>query len=173
MALILHQYIDDFRKKTLENSIILELSYIKDTKSSNNEINIRETQLIELLDEINEKSKFKSDTTQELKDMFDVIEKQMHMQPWNKLQESYKIEKINEYCLNNKIDESINKKLISFVNNNYLTIKYVDYNQMKQTIDNISLIIKDEEGKLILDDDKIKKLISAKTKTVKVSKSKK
>ena len=172
MALLLRQYIDDFRKKTLEKSIILELSHIKKTTSENDN-NIRESQLIDLLDEINEKLKFKSDTTQELKDMFDVIEKQMHMQPWNKLQESYKIEKINEYCLNNKIDDIIKTKLINLVNEKYLTLKYVEYNQMNQSIDNISLIIKDENDKLILDNDKIKKMVAAKTKTIKLAKSKK
>jgi len=200
MALHIHQFIDDFRKKILEKSILLELSDIrniinldetkKETKLLNeikedtellnetketellDENKERETELIKLLDEINEKSKTKSDTTQELKDMFDNIEQQMHMQPWNKLQDSYKIEKINEYCQKNNINDSINKQLVRLVDEKYLTIKYVNYNQMKQSIDEIILIIKDENNNFILDSDKIKKMINAKTKIVKVSKKK-
>ena len=156
MALHIHQFIDDFRKKTLENSILTELTYIQKDALNEKE---RESQLIQLLDEINEKSKIKSDTTQELKDMFDNIEQQMHMQPWNKLQDSYKIEKINEYCQINKLDNSINKQLVKLVNEKYLTLKYVNYNQMKQTINNITLIIENDDGKMILDNDKIKKMI--------------
>jgi hypothetical protein len=163
MALQVHQFIDDFRKKTLEYSILTELSYIQ--KEALDETKERESLLVKLLDEINEKSKIKSDTTQELKDMFDNIEQQMHMQPWNKLQDSYKIEKINEYCQINKLDDSINKQLIKLINEKYLTSKYILYNQMKQYIDEITLIIKDENNNLILDNDKIKKMISAKTKT--------
>ena len=119
MALQIHQFIDDFRKKTLETSILTELTYIQ--KEPSDETKERESQLIELLDKINEKSKIKSDTTQQLKDMFDIIEQQMHMQPWNKLQDSYKIEKINEFCEINKLNESINKQLIKLVNEKYLT----------------------------------------------------
>jgi hypothetical protein len=181
MALQIHQFIDDFRKKTLEKSILTELTHIQ--KEVHPEVldeiiqkevqKERETQLIQLLDEINEKSKIKSDTTQELKDMFDNIEQQMHMQPWNKLQDSYKIEKINEYCQTNKLDNSINKQLVKLVNEKYLTSKYVNYNQMKQYIDEITLVIKDENNNMILDTEKIKKMVNAKTKTVKVSKSKK
>jgi len=171
MALQIHQFIDDFRKKTLENSILTELTYIH--KEALDETKERESQLIQLLDEINERSKIKSDTTQELKDMFDNIEQQMHMQPWNKLQDSYKIEKINEYCQTNKLDNSINKQLVKLVNEKYLTSKYVNYNQMKQYIDEITLIIKDENNNMVLDTEKIKKMVNAKTKTVKVLKSKK
>jgi hypothetical protein len=171
MALYIHQFIDEFRKKILENSILTELTYIQ--KDELDETKEREYQLIQLLDEINEKSKIKSNTTQELKDMFDNIEQQMHMQPWNKLQNSYKIEKINEYCNLNKLDNSINKQLVKLVDEKYLTSKYVNYNQMKQNIDEITLMIKDDDGNLVLDTEKIKKMINAKTKTVKVSKSKK
>ena len=170
MALHIYQFIDDFRKKTLENSILTELTYIQKEALDEKE---RESQLIQLLDEINEKSKIKSDTTQELKDMFDNIEQQMHMQPWNKLQDSYKIEKINEYCQINKLDNLINKQLVKLVDEKYLTSKYVNYNQMKQTIDEITLIIKNDDGIMVLDTEKITKMINAKQKTIKLSKSKK
>jgi hypothetical protein len=165
MTLYIHQFIDDFRKKTLEKSILTELTNIQ--KEESEETQKRGKELIQLLDEINEKSKIKSDTTQELKDMFDNIEQQMHMQPWNKLQDSYKIEKINEYCQKNKLDNVINKQLNKLVNEKYLTSKYVIYNQINQYIDNITLLIKDDNNNLVLDLEKIKKIILIKTKNKK------
>lgn len=167
MALTLHDDIDNFRKKSLECSIIRELEDIND---NDDELFVdRKTKLNTLLDEINEKSKTKTDTTQELKDMFETIEKQMHMQPWNKLQEGYKIEKIKEYCVTNSIPNDISEKVVDMAKEKYLTSKYIDYNQHEQKINSISLIIKNPEDKYCLDDEKIRKIIKQQTETKKKS----
>jgi hypothetical protein len=161
MAYTLHNDIDIFRKKTLENSIIRELSNVTNEE--------RKIKLIQLLDELNEKSKIKIDPQEELDEHFILIQKQMNMQPWNKLQLSYKKEKIIEYCNINTINDLLREKIFQLVDENHLTNKYVEYNQLQQKIDNILLIKKNELNEYYLDDDKIKKIITLKSK----SKSKK
>jgi hypothetical protein len=163
MAYTLHNDIDIFRKKTLENSIIRELSNVTNEE--------RKIKLIQLLDELNEKSKIKIDPQEELDEHFILIQKQMNMQPWNKLQLSYKKEKIIEYCNINTINDLLREKIFQLVDENHLTNKYVEYNQLQQKIDNILLIKKNELNEYYLDDDKIKKIITLKSKSK--SKSKK
>jgi hypothetical protein len=159
MAYTLHNDIDIFRKKTLENSIIRELSNVTNEE--------RKIKLIQLLDELNEKSKIKIDPQEELDEHFILIQKQMNMQPWNKLQLSYKKEKIIEYCNINTINDLLREKIFQLVDENHLTNKYVEYNQLQQKIDNILLIKKNELNEYYLDDDKIKKIITLKSKSKK------
>lgn len=150
-SLSLHQDIDEFRKRTLENSVVAELSVIEEGE--------RKQKLNHLLGESNEKSKTKTDEKEELKEMFDVIEKQMHMQPWNKLQQFYKIEKVNEFCKNKMVPENVQLKIINLIEEGHLTGKYVEYNQSLQQIDNIILLIKNPADEYTLDENKVKKLI--------------
>lgn len=159
MALSIHNDIDLFRKKSLEDSILREL-YVLEDKCTDETMVARQHDLQTLLDEINEKSKTKADSKQELNDMFDTIEKQMHMQPWNKLQDAYKIEKIKEFAAATNLPDIIREKLIQLTEEKYLsTTTYVKYNQLERRIDSISLILTNKDGTVSIDEDKIKKII--------------
>ena len=147
--------IDNFRKRSLEASIVRELNQLDNSDESET----RKNQLLELLDELNDISKTKTDTNKELKEMFDTIEKQMHMQPWNKLQPLYKKEKINEYCQTKSLSKQVTDKLLELVDQNSLTSKYVNYKQIEQRIEEITLLTLNENDELDLDQSKIKKIV--------------
>jgi len=164
MELSVYEAIDVFRKRMLENSILNEMANINNLQVLSDEVTDRKNQLMILLDDINMKSKTKTDATQELNDMFASIEKQMHMQPWNKLQESYKIDKITEYSVTNQLSEEHVKKLIQLTKEGILTPKYVIYNQLEQKISDITLLEKDDKGIFKFDDATIKKIVNTKLK---------
>jgi hypothetical protein len=153
----LHTEINDFRKSTLSRSIYNELDQ--------NIYEERKNDLLKLLDQITEKQ-YNVSSAQKLNKMFDDIEKCQYAQPWNKLPNTHKLNKLTEFSNNlfpliGNNDSEVEKKrnqLINLLtdNLNKFTPKNLNYDQKTRKIIDILILKLNSEDNYYIQSSKTK-----------------